>query len=225
MIYSPLRRNKRPAVRVKSQHDGIFARAPTILAIRKFWFGENPDDAIVASQQSVLWWGKDPATDLQIKQRFESTLLAAENNQLSDWKKTPRGALALVILTDQFPRNIYRDTPRSFSFDALARSFCRIGLQTNFYNTLRPIERSFLHLPLTHSELLADQDQSVALAAALVEQVSASQKECFAGYLSFAIQHRDIIARFGRFPHRNRILQRQSTPQEQAFLQRPGSSF
>ncbi|AIY42835.1 Putative transmembrane protein [Collimonas arenae] len=196
-----------------------------ILTIRKFWFGEATDDLAAANQQSTLWWGKNPASDQLIKQQFESTLLAAKNMQLTDWDKTPEGALALVILTDQFPRNIYRGTPRSFAFDTLARSFCRIGLQTDFYHALRPIERSFLHLPLTHSELLADQDQAVALASALVEQVPAREKERFFGYLSFAIRHRDIIARFGRFPHRNQILQRQSTPQELIFLQQPGSSF
>ncbi|WP_211444560.1 DUF924 family protein [Collimonas humicola] len=199
--------------------------AEDILTIRQFWFGDNPDDAAVASQQSALWWSKNPAIDLQIRERFESVLLAADSKQLSDWETTPHGVLALVILNDQFPRNMYRETPRSFAFDEQARGFCRLGLQPGFYDALRPIERSFLHLPLTHSELLADQEQAVALAAALVEQVPASHKECFAGYLSFAVRHRDIIARFGRFPHRNRILQRPSTAQELAFLQQPGSSF
>lgn len=196
-----------------------------IQAIREFWFGNNPDDAVTAKQQASLWWGKNPDLDLQIKQRFETSLLAAGENQLAEWENTAQGILALVLLTDQFPRNIYRNTPRSFAFDALARGFCRRGLQADFYGALRPIERNFLHLPLTHSEQLEDQEQAVMLAAALVEQVAPSQKECFAGYLSFAIRHRDIIARFGRFPHRNSILQRQSTPEELLFLQQPGSSF
>ena len=196
-----------------------------ILTIRQFWFGDHPDDSVVARQQLGLWWSKKPAVDRQIRERFESTLLAAGNKQLSNWETTAQGVLALVILHDQFPRNMYRGTPRSFAFDAQARRFCRLGLQPDFYRTLRPIERSFLHLPLTHSELLADQEQAVALDAALVDQVPASHKECFAGYLSSAVRHRDIIARFGRFPHRNRILQRPSTPEEQLFLQQPGSSF
>lgn len=196
-----------------------------IQAIRQFWFGDNPDDLVTASQQSALWWSKKPAIDLQIRERFESTLLAAENRQLAAWENSAAGVLALVILNDQLPRNMYRDTPRSFAFDEQARKFCRLGLQSAFYHALRPIERSFLHLPLTHSELLADQEQAVALAAALAEQVPAAHKECFSGYHSFAVRHRDIIARFGRFPHRNRILQRPSTPQELAFLEQPGSSF
>ena len=196
-----------------------------ILAITEFWFGDDPDDVATARQQGKLWWSKNPDLDLRIRQRFETTLLAAEKNQLADWENTPQGVMALVLLTDQFPRNMYRKTPRSFAFDTLARRFCRSGLQPDFYAALRPIERTFLHLPLTHSELLPDQEQAVALCAALVEQVAPSQKECFSGYLSFAIRHRDIIARFGRFPHRNRILQRQSTPEELDFLQQPGSSF
>jgi len=197
-----------------------------IQAVRTFWFGDvDGDDLAVASRQSTLWWSKNPALDLQIRQRFESTLQAAREQQLSAWESTPQGVLALVILHDQLPRNMYRDTPRSFAFDEPARRFCRLGLRAGFYAVLRPIERSFLHLPLTHSELLADQEQAVTLAAALAEQVDASQKELFAGYLSFAVRHRDIIARFGRFPHRNQILQRQSTSQELAFLQQPGSSF
>lgn len=196
-----------------------------IPAIREFWFGDSSDDVTAANRQAGLWWGKNPDIDLQIRQRFETTLLAAEKNQLADWENTPQGVVALVLLTDQFPRNMYRNTPRSFAFDALARGFCRKGLQPDFYMALRPIERIFLHLPLTHSELLQDQEQAVALGTALVEQVAASQKECFAGYLLFAIRHRDIIARFGRFPHRNQILQRQSTPAELEFLQQPGSSF
>ncbi|WP_061535391.1 DUF924 family protein [Collimonas arenae] len=196
-----------------------------IQSIRTFWFADNPDDAVTARQQGRLWWGKNSAVDLQIRQRFETTLLAAGQGQLADWEKSPQGVLALVLLTDQFPRNMYRDTPRSFAFDSLARRFCRIGLQPDFYSALRPIERSFLHLPLTHSELLADQEQAVALAAALADIVSPEQREIFAGYQSFAIRHRDIIARFGRFPHRNRILQRQPTAEELDFLQQPGSSF
>ncbi|HWW99346.1 DUF924 family protein [Collimonas sp.] len=195
------------------------------VTIRQFWFGDHPDDGVVASQQAGLWWSKKPAVDLLIRERFESTLLAAGEQQLSGWETTAQGVLALVILHDQFPRNMYRDTPRSFAFDAQARHFCRLGLQPDFYNALRPIERSFVHLPLTHSELPVDQEQAVALCAALADQVPASHKQRFAGYLSSAVRHRDIIARFGRFPHRNRILQRPSTPEEQLFLQQPGSSF
>jgi uncharacterized protein (DUF924 family) len=196
-----------------------------ILQIRQFWFGESHDDVATANGQARLWWSKHPDIDLQIRQRFEATVLAAENSQLADWEHTPQGLLALVLLTDQFPRNMYRDTPRSFAFDALARGFSRKGLQADFYAALRPIERIFLHLPLTHSELLQDQEQAVELGAALVDQVAAGHKECFSGYLSFAIRHRDIIARFGRFPHRNQILQRQSTAEELEFLRQPGSSF
>lgn len=199
--------------------------AEDIQAITTFWFGDDGDDVITASRQSNLWWSKNSALDLQIRKRFESTLQAATDKRLTDWESTPQGVLALVILHDQLPRNMYRETSRSFAFDEQARRFCRLSLQAGFYATLRPIERSFLHMPLMHSELLTDQEQAVTLAAALVEQVDASQKELFTDYLAFAVRHRDIIARFGRFPHRNQILKRRSTPQELAFLLQPGSSF
>jgi uncharacterized protein (DUF924 family) len=195
------------------------------LQIIQFWFGEHADTAITADRQAGLWWGKDATIDLQIKQRFEVTVLAAEHGDLDSWSITPQGILALILLTDQFPRNMYRHTPRAFAFDAIARRFCRLGLQPTVYAALRPIERTFVFMPLMHSELLTDQQQAVALSQALVEQAIAAHKTAFSETLEAAIQHRDIIMRFGRFPHRNQILQRQSTPEELAFLQQPGSSF
>jgi len=196
-----------------------------IETICRFWFGDETDDTVTAHQQAKLWWSKSPTIDRQIKQRFENFTLAAERGELEHWATMVKGLLALILLTDQFPRNMYRETPRAFAFDAQARGYCRLGLQNGFATQMRPIEQVFLHMPLVHSEVLTDQQQAVELNQALVNQVPVAQKASLEETLDSTIRHHDIIARFGRFPHRNHILQRQSTAEELAFLQQPGASF
>lgn len=193
--------------------------------IHRFWFGSALDDAVVADEQSSLWWQKHPDTDRQIRQRFESCLHRAANGELDGWATTPGGRLALILLTDQFPRNMYRNAPESFAYDALALRWCREGLQVGADRALRPIERVFFYLPLEHSESLEDQERAVALFRQLVQDVGTERAGAFEGFLDYAIRHRNVIARFGRFPHRNAILGRVSTPEEAAFLKEPGSSF
>jgi len=196
-----------------------------IETICEYWFGSHLDDAAVAAQRSAVWWKKNPDVDAEIRARFEPLVTAAGRGELSRWAESPRGLLALILLTDQFPRNIYRDTARAFAFDSIALGYCRDGLAREVDRKLRPIERIFHYLPLEHSESLADQHESVRLFSRLVEAATPAAKPLFEGYLNFAERHRDIIARFGRFPHRNRILGRASTAEEQAFLEQPGSSF
>jgi uncharacterized protein (DUF924 family) len=133
--------------------------------------------------------------------------------------------LALILLTDQFPRNIYRGQARSFGFDGLALRWALDGLDLGIDRQLRPIQRVFFYLPLEHSESIAHQDRSLDLYQQLLNDVPEEQKETFTGFRNFAIRHRDIIARFGRFPHRNAILDRVSTDEETAFLKTAGSSF
>ncbi len=193
--------------------------------IRAFWFGGAADDHAVAQQQAHLWWAKDATTDAAIRQRFEGCVRRAPDGELDAWAATPQGRLALILLTDQFPRNIYRDTPASFSFDALARTWCVDGLRDGADRMLRPIERVFFYMPLEHSEALDDQERAVALFEQLAGVVDGGQRASFDGFLDFALRHRDVIRRFGRFPHRNRILGRQSSGEELAFLQQKGSSF
>jgi uncharacterized protein (DUF924 family) len=197
----------------------------TANTIREFWFGLNPDDQIVAQTQSKLWWNKNPDVDAQIRNRFEPDVVKAANRELDDWLETPQDRLALIILTDQFPRNIYRNTSQAFAFDSLARSWCKAGIQNGSHELLRPIERIFCYLPLEHSESIEDQELSVALVRSLANSVEPNYRSTFESFIGFAIRHRDIIARFGRFPHRNQILGRESSPAELAFLQEPGSSF
>lgn len=193
--------------------------------IYRFWFGEGAeelDDEAIAARQAKLWWSKNAALDAEVRKRFAPLIDAAVRGELDDWTATPRTLLALVLLTDQFPRNAYRGTPTAFAADATARRFCRIGLARQYDCVLRPVERVFHYLPLEHSEAIDDQEDAVRLFEALA--LNAPQPAILRN-LDFALRHRDVIARFGRFPHRNAILDRDSTPEESAFLAEPGSRF
>ena len=150
---------------------------------------------------------------------------AAADGSLDGWRETALGQLALIVLTDQFPRNMYRDTPAAFAFDALARRWCHEGIEAEADRALRPIERVFFYLPLEHSESLADQDLSLSVFRELALEAAPAMRESFDNFASYAVRHHAVIARFGRFPHRNAILGRASTPEEAAFLLTPGSSF
>lgn len=193
--------------------------------ILEFWFGSDPDDGAVAEQRSSLWWSKDPKTDDEIRNRFEPLVLAAESGDLDSWRSSADRRLALILLTDQFPRNIYRGTPAAFRFDRTALHLCREGLRLRLDRSLRAIQRVFFYLPLEHSENLEHQRQSVRLFRDLANDVSVALKPVFETYVDYAHRHQVIIERFGRFPHRNSILGRQSTPEEIGFLEEPGSSF
>ncbi len=204
------------------------ADGETPASVLAFWFGAERDDAATAAAQAKLWWHKHPATDRAIAGRFASWLERAAAGELDAWAASPRGRLALILLTDQFPRNIHRDTPQAFAFDPLARAWCIDGLALGMDAALRPIERVFFYLPLEHSESLPDQDRAVALfetLAAEAARLAPDGRAAFEGFADYARRHRDVIARFGRFPHRNRILGRASTESERAFLREPGSSF
>lgn len=194
-------------------------------SILTFWFGTSQDDGVAAEEKSKLWWAKDEHTDQEIRRRFESSTEAVARGDLDEWSATPHGVLAMVLLADQFPRNMYRGLPESFAFDTLALRWTLHALERGMDNALRPIERVFLYLPLEHSESRADQQRAVFLFEQLLRDVSEAHKKTFAGFVDFALRHRDVIARFGRFPHRNAILGRESTDEEQAFLKQPGSSF
>jgi len=194
-------------------------------SLREFWFGTDANDTIVAQGQSKLWWIKDAALDQKIGDRFGSYLHRASNGELNDWLASASGRLALILITDQFPRNIYRDTPQAFAYDGLARSWCKEGVENGAHELLRPIERAFFYLPLEHSESVQDQERSVFLYQTLAHSVDPDQRATFNGFLRSALQHQGIITRFHRFPHRNEILGRVSTPEELIFLEEPGSSF
>lgn len=198
----------------------------TAESIRAFWFGNaDEDDAAIGKRQGKLWWSKSDDTDREIRTRFEASTIAASSGAFDHWSRTPHGLLSLILLTDQFPRNMYRSRPESFSFDPIALHWALDGLQRGVDALLRPIERVFFYLPLEHAESLPLQQRAVGLFERLQDSVPDEERSAFAGYTSFAERHRDVIAKFGRFPHRNAILGRVSTDDETAFLKTPGSGF
>ena len=189
--------------------------------ILSYWFGNDPDDLAVIQRQSTLWFGKSEQVDRQIQQLFEPMI----DSVVRDRVLLPRDSLAQIVLLDQFTRNIYRGQLRAFAFDSIALQMVLEGLEREEDRQLRPVERVFYYLPLEHSEKLENQNRSVDLYQALADEVPDDWQEAFDGFLDYAIRHQVIIERFGRFPHRNVILGRSSTPAEIEFLSQPGSSF
>jgi uncharacterized protein (DUF924 family) len=182
------------------------------------WFGPpgSPDHL----QPRPAWFRKDPAFDAAIAARFGTVIEAALAGGLQDWCATPAGTLALILVLDQFTRNTGRDTPRAFAGDARALMLARALVAAGADRTLAGVQRQFVYLPFEHAESLADQDEAVRLFAQL-----GRDEPALAGLLDWAERHRVIVARFGRFPHRNAALGRVSTPEEIVFLQQPGSGF
>jgi len=187
-------------------------------ALLDFWFGA-PTSPGYGSNRSE-WFRKDPAFDASIRDRFGPLIERALRGELEDWAGTSRGALAQVIVLDQFTRNVFRDTPRAFAGDARALQAARAMVGSRQDEALPPFERTFAYLPFEHAEGLAMQQESVHLYARL-----AALDPGQASGLDYAQRHRVIIERFGRFPHRNAVLGRHSTPEEIEFLKTPGSGF
>ena len=190
-----------------------------------FWFGSAENDVEVSAEKSALWFGKNNDFDRKIEQRFGTLVSEASSGSLNASVNSPRSRLAVIILLDQFSRNIYRGRPQSFASDPLALQFAQDGLKKADDQKLRPIERVFFYLPFEHSEDLEMQNRSVELFSTLVRDGPDTREKVFSGFLDYAVRHRDIILRFGRFPHRNETLGRTSTAEELAFLTQPGSSF
>jgi uncharacterized protein (DUF924 family) len=178
-----------------------------------FWFGAPPHT------ERGEWFRKDAAFDAAIRERFGDALARGLAGAFGEWCGEPRGALARVVLLDQFTRNAFRDTPRAFAGDARALATADDAIRRGFDASLDRYERWFLYIPYEHSEDLAMQRRALELFGAL------ARDEGLDGPLRYAKRHAEIIERFGRFPHRNAILGRESTPEEIAFLREPGSSF
>ena len=199
--------------------------SPSPAEILDLWF---PDDRERANK---MWWGKDPAFDAELRERFGPLLARAKAGELEDWAERASGRLALIILIDQFSRNIFRGDPETYAADAQARALTLEGLERGHDRELPLIQRLFFYMPLEHSEELEHQERCVALCEALAAEAKADSSlsedevKTFVGFIDFAVRHRDIVARFGRFPHRNELLGRASTPEEVEFLTQPGSSF
>lgn len=200
----------------------------TPATIHAFWFGATADEdeeAAIIARQSALWWKKQPEVDAEIRRRFAPLVGRTAAGELDDWLASPRGRLALILLSDQFPRNIWRGQAAAFAFDVLALRWAKQAVARGLDRDARPIERVFLYLPLEHSEDLADQREAVRLFDALADEVAPEQRPTFADYLDYARRHLEIIERFGRFPHRNAALGRETSAAEAEFLRQPGSGF
>ena len=179
--------------------------------IHAFWFG--------AAAPDPRWFAGDPAFDAAIRARYGAAIEAALAGGFEAWSATPRGALAGVLLHDQFTRNVFRGTPRAFAGDPLALGLAGDAVDAGFDRALGPYERWFLYLPFEHSEDASVQDRSLRLFGALARETGRRDA------LDWAEKHAAIVRRFGRYPHRNAILGRASTAEELAFLGEPGSGF
>jgi uncharacterized protein (DUF924 family) len=186
-------------------------------SILQFWFGAIAGGFATATQRK-RWFQPSAEFDDAIRHRFATLLDRAAAEQLNDWRITPRGALALIVLTDQFSRQIHRGRTEAFATDPVALSTARAGVAEAQDRALEFDERAFFYLPFEHSESMADQDQSVRLFTRLRDDTPSGLRHLTGDYLRHAKDHRDIIRRFGRFPHRNAALGRTSTPEEQAYL-------
>ena len=189
-----------------------------------FWFGELDDDGQAGDERSGRWWRKDPAFDREIGERFGGLIAAAKRGELEIGNEA-RERLAALIVLDQFTRNVGRDTAAMYALDdqaiRLAASLVRRGED----KSLPAAMRSFCYLPFMHSESLDDQEYCIAMFEVMKHEVPASLRESVLRQIDFARRHRDIVARFGRFPHRNELLGRPSTEEELTFLEQDGSSF
>lgn len=172
----------------------------------EFWF---------TTLQPAQWWARDAAVDSYIKDNFLSLHQQANRGELFEWRKTAKGRLAEIILLDQFSRNMFRDSAHAFASDPLALILAQEAIQQSADRQLTALERSFMYMPFMHSESLLIHDQALQLFS----------RNGIQSNLDYEVMHRDIIVKFGRYPHRNTLLQRNSTPEELAFLTQPNSSF
>jgi uncharacterized protein (DUF924 family) len=191
------------------------ALAPDAVEVLRFWFGAPSE----YGARHKRWFEKNEAFDAEIRARFLPLYERAAAAALAGWTERPRGCLALIVVLDQFPRNMFRGSARAFAADALALDAARHAVSSGYDRELLPVERLFAYLPFEHSEALEDQLRACELTAPLDAFAETND-----GY-RYAIAHRDIVQRFGRFPHRNAALGRASTPEEIEFLKGPGSSF
>ncbi|MEH6582734.1 MAG: DUF924 family protein [Halioglobus sp.] len=184
-------------------------------AILDYWFGNLDDSGLCAPSQQALWFKSSDATDQHCRDCYGELTRQAIAGELDHWADSDRGLIALIVLLDQLPRNIHRGTPGAFSGDARALALAQQTIVAGHHQRLPAIHQVFLYLPLEHSEDLEVQEECVEL---FDELVAITGHEMIAGFRQYAVAHRDVIAQFGRFPHRNAILGRTSSEDEVAYL-------
>jgi len=185
--------------------------------ILDFWFG-SPEQVSYGKPRQI-WFVKKTEFDREVQARFLSNYEQAAAGELDSWKRHPLSCLALILLLDQFPRNMFRGMAQAFATDWQALSTAQYAIAQGYDRELLSVQRWFVYCPFEHSENLEDQNRSVALFQQLSDDPDSADA------INYALRHREVILRFGRFPHRNEILERVSTPEELEFLQQPGSSF
>jgi uncharacterized protein (DUF924 family) len=193
--------------------------------IVQFWFADAASDPARAAARNEFWFKSSSETDALIRERFSPAIEAAARGELAAWADAPRSALALVLLLDQFSRNIWRGTARAFAHDTQALTAAQHAVASEHLRELMPVEQAFLLLPYQHSESIENQRESVRLSDEITMAAPPAWRPLMEYYAKYAKQHRDLIERFGRFPHRNRVLGRESTAEEKAYLSTGGATF
>lgn len=186
--------------------------------IMDFWFGDLKVADLPGNDRTRLWFGGGKVVDKEISDEFLEDMNDAIAGKLDDWAKTPRGRLALILIFDQFSRNIFRNTKEAFAQDKMALALCIEGLKKQDDHTLTLIQRVFFYMPLEHSERIDMQEQSVAAFQALADITLPETASVYHAFLRYAVMHFEVIRQFGRFPHRNVVLGRESTEAEALFL-------
>jgi uncharacterized protein (DUF924 family) len=193
-----------------------------IAEILRYWFSRLDENGLSPPAQHQLWFQSRPETDTHMRKQFGEAVRSALAGRLDHWAREPDGLMALALLLDQFTRNIFRGTPGAFSGDARALGLAQSAVNEGIDRSMPAIHRVFLYIPYEHSEDLEVQERGILCFDRLLEDSPADVREALLGYREYAVAHRDVIAQFGRFPHRNTILGRQSTPAELLHLERHG---
>lgn len=192
--------------------------------ILNFWFGEI-NNGLSDDSKKQIWYLANAETDKLISEKFGAVFDDATGQKLVSWQQSARSSLALVIILDQFSRNIHRGSNKAFASDSLALSYCLEGLELGFDQQMQLIEKVFYYHPLMHAESLEHQQRCVSLFETLLSECNEENRSYVQNSLTFAYEHRDIVAEFGRFPHRNKVLNRTSTQSELDFLARDARRY
>ena len=193
--------------------------------VHRFWFADSLGEPAAALARNRLWFGSSPALDAEIREHFGPTIAAAARGELAAWETAPQSCVALTIVLDQFPRNVHRGSADAFAHDALALGVTQRALAAGHFDALSVPERAFLLMPYQHVEDAAQQREGLWLFERMHAEAASEWREFTAGVVDFARRHVDILERFGRFPHRNRVLGRASTAAEREYLESKPETF
>ncbi len=198
---------------------------PRAAEILLYWFGKEEPSAAYFQERNRFWFMGGEQVDSEIREKFGTDVELAASGKLSAWEEEPRGALALIVLLDQFALNVHRGEATGYLYSELSLPLAREAIRKGWQEGLGMAERVFLFMPLEHSESLLHQEESVRHFRALAEKSPAALAPVMAGFLDFAVRHQEVVKRYGRFPHRNEALGRESSAEELAFLASPHAPF